>query len=65
MSFYGRCLLVGSLSRDMSTIVELVEVRVREPDSDTECKRQRLARFKLPTWRNTLCPVSFDGLYYV
>ena len=32
--------LVGSLPRDMSIIVdELVEVRVREPDSDTERKK--------------------------
>ena len=25
---------------------ELVEVRVREPDGDTECERQRLDRFR-------------------
>ena len=36
----------GSLPRGMPTVVdESVEVRVREPDGDTECKRHRLDRF--------------------
>ena len=37
----------NSLSRDMLTVVdESVKVRVREPDGDTERKRQRLGRFR-------------------
>ena len=56
----------GSLPRGMPTVVyESVEVHVREPDGDTERKRQRLDRFRPPTWRNTLRPVSFGGLYCV
>jgi hypothetical protein len=36
----------GGLPRGMYTVVdESVEVRVREPDGDTKCKRQRLDRF--------------------
>ena len=58
--------MVGSLPRGMPTVVdESVEVRVKEPDGDTECKRQRLGRFRAPTWRNTLRPVSFSELYCV
>ena len=58
--------LIGSLPRGMPTVVdESVEVRVRELDSDTERKGQRLGRFRPSTWRNTLRLVSFGGLYYV
>ena len=58
--------LVGSLLRGMPTVVdELVDVRVREPDSDTKRKRQRLGRFRPLTWRNMLRPMSFSGLYCV
>ena len=58
--------LVDSLPRGMPIVVdESVEVRVREPDSDTERKRQRLGRFRPPTWRNTLRPMSFGELYCV
>jgi hypothetical protein len=44
---------------------ESVELRVREPDGDTECKRQRLGSFRPPTWHNILRHVSFGGLYCV
>jgi siroheme synthase (precorrin-2 oxidase/ferrochelatase) len=51
--------LVGSLPKNMPTVVdELLKVREREPDGDTEHKRQRLGRFRPPTWRNTLHLVS-------
>ena len=43
----------------MPTVVdESVEVRVREPDDDTERKRQRLDRFRPLARHNTLRPVS-------
>ena len=58
--------MVDSLPRGMPMVIdELVEVHVREPDGDTECKRQGLDRFRQPTWRNTLRPMSFGGLYCV
>ena len=45
---YCRRNLVGSLPRDMSTVVdESVDVRVRKPDGDIERKRQQLDRFGL------------------
>ena len=51
--------MVGSLSRGMSTVVdESVEVHVRELDGDTECKSQRLDRFRPSARCNTLCHVS-------
>ena len=46
-------------------IDELIEVCVKELDGDTEHERQRLDKFKPPTWRNTLRSLSFGGLYYV
>jgi hypothetical protein len=56
----------SSLPRGMPMVVdESVEVRVREPDGDTERKRQQLGSFRPLTWRNTLCFVSFGGLYCV
>jgi len=58
--------MFGSLLRGMPMVVdESVEVCVKEPDGDTEHKRQRLGRFRPPAWRNTLRPVSFSGLYCV
>jgi hypothetical protein len=58
--------MANSLPRGMPTVVdESVEVHVREPDGDTERKKQRFGRFRPSTWRNTLRPVSFGGLYCV
>ena len=58
--------MVSSLPRGMPMVVdESVKVCVRELDGGTERKRQRLGRFRSPTWRNTLRPVSFSELYCV
>ena len=56
---YCRQNLVGSLPRGMPMVVdESIEVHMRKPDGDIECKRQWLDRFRPSVWCNTLCHVS-------